>query len=163
MVPTDDELAGIATQVFELLRDRGERIATAESCTGGWIAKLLTDNAGSSEVFGSGVVSYSNAAKRELLAVPAELIRTRGAVSKEVVTAMAEGALHKSGADVAVAVSGIAGPGGGSEDKPVGTVWFAWARRSGDPPLVTGRHFFPGDRDEVRRQAVATALAGLLP
>ncbi|MDH3841746.1 MAG: CinA family protein [Chromatiales bacterium] len=163
MVPTDEELSLVAGQVVTMLADAGESVAAAESCTGGWVAKALTDIAGSSAVFGVGLVTYSNAAKQQFLNVPDFVLDKHGAVSRETVTAMAEGLRAISGADYAVAVSGIAGPDGGSEDKPVGTVWFAWARRDGDPPLTTGMHRFEGNRDEVRRQAVLTALAGLLP
>ena len=135
-------------------------MATAESCTGGWIAKCCTDLAGSSTWFDSGVVSYSNHAKRKLLGVEAGVLVRDGAVSRSVALQMAAGARHRSGADVALAVTGIAGPDGGSPDKPVGTVWFAWA---GDAlPAEAELHRFDGDRDAVRRQAVAHALRGML-
>lgn len=163
MVPTDEELSLLAGQVVTMLAEAGQTVATAESCTGGWVAKALTDIAGSSAVFGLGLVTYSNDAKQQLLNVPDYVLEKHGAVSRETVAAMAEGLQAVSGADHAIAVSGIAGPDGGSDDKPVGTVWFAWARREGDPPLVTGMHRFDGNRDEVRRQAVLTALAALLP
>jgi nicotinamide-nucleotide amidase len=132
-------------------------VATAESCTGGLIAGALTEIAGSSDVLERGFVTYSNAAKTELLGVPAGLILAEGAVSEPVARAMAEGAVAHSAADLAVAVTGIAGPGGGSADKPVGLVWFGLARRGG--PSRTERHVFAGDRREVRRAAVARALA----
>lgn len=163
MVPTDEELSLLAGQVVTMLAEAGQTVATAESCTGGWVAKALTDIAGSSAVFGLGLVTYSNDAKQQLLNVPDYVLEKHGAVSRETVAVMAEGLQAVSGADHAIAVSGIAGPDGGSDDKPVGTVWFAWARREGDPPLVTGMHRFDGNRDEVRRQAVLTALAALLP
>ncbi len=157
-----DWQAGIGVQVGEiadLLAGRGWRLATAESCTGGWIAKVLTDRAGSSAWFEGGVVSYSNAAKQQLLAVPARLLAEQGAVSEPVAAAMAVGVLAATGAEVALSVTGIAGPGGGSPDKPVGTVCFGWAL-TGQAPR-TARERFAGDRDAVRRQAVVAALAGL--
>ena len=139
------------------LRARGEMLATAESCTGGLIAAALTHVAGSSDVVDRGFVTYSNEAKTEMLGVPAALIARVGAVSAEVAAAMAEGALAKSRAAVSVAVTGIAGPGGGSADKPVGLVWFGLARR-GAAVAVTHR-VFAGDRAAVRAQTVALAFA----
>ena len=141
----------------------GKAVATAESCTGGWIAKSITDVAGSSAVFGYGVVSYSNGAKESILGVQNETIDRHGAVSEEVVEEMADGILHLSGADIAVAVSGIAGPDGGTDDKPVGTVWFAWAVRDGSDARVDTRlENFDGDRELVRELTVAHAMQGLL-
>ena len=135
------------------------RLVTAESCTGGWIAKLATDIAGSSEWFDCGFVCYSNAAKTRDLDVPAKLIETEGAVSDAVVRAMAEGALERTGATVAVAVSGIAGPGGAVPGKPVGTVWIAIAQRAADRVECEGHLIlFEGNRDAVRRHAVEYAL-----
>jgi nicotinamide-nucleotide amidase len=160
MGPTDEMLARLARDTGRALTDAALRLVTAESCTGGWIAKLLTDMAGSSGWFDRGFVTYSNEAKTELLGVPAELIREHGAVSGPTVRAMAEGALRHSRADLALAVSGVAGPGGGSPAKPVGTVWLAWAGPGGASDAVC-RHF-DGDRDAVRRQAVAAALEGVL-
>ncbi|MEM1173169.1 MAG: CinA family protein [Pseudomonadota bacterium] len=154
-----DELAALGESVVHAYARAGKTIAAAESCTGGWIAKVLTDIPGSSDVFGYGVVSYSNDAKRRLLDVPAPVIETHGAVSEEVVGWMADGVRELSGADVAVAVSGIAGPGGGSDDKPVGTVWFAW-RGLGE--TRTERKVFDGSRDAVRSKTVRHALEGLL-
>ena len=139
---------------------QGRVLATAESCTGGWIAKVLTDLPGSSDWFGYGIVSYSNPAKQELLGVSAVTLVEHGAVSEQVVREMAEGALKQGNADVAVAVSGVAGPSGGSPDKPVGTVWFAWAGPGS--ALHSELRQFPGDREAVRRQAVAVALEGVL-
>ena len=141
------------------LRGRGWRLASAESCTGGLIAAACTDLAGSSDWFERGFVTYSNAAKTELLGVPAALIAQHGAVSEPVARAMAEGALAHSRAQLSVAVTGVAGPSGGSADKPVGTVWFGWC--------VAGRTLsalrrFDGDRAAVRAQTVAHALQGLL-
>ena len=145
------------------LTQAGKAVATAESCTGGWIAKSITDVAGSSAVFGYGVVSYSNGAKESILGVQNETIDRHGAVSEEVVEEMADGILHLSGADIAVAVSGIAGPDGGTDDKPVGTVWFAWAVRDGSDALVDTRlENFDGDRELVRELTVAHAMQGLL-
>lgn len=137
-------------------------VATAESCSGGWVAKAITDIAGSSAVFHYGIVSYSNGAKESLLGVKIDTLEQHGAVSEAVVAEMAEGALHLSGADVAVAVSGVAGPDGGSEDKPVGLVWFAWAVRDGAKErLTTSCMNFAGDRDMVRELTVAHALQGV--
>jgi nicotinamide-nucleotide amidase len=147
--------------VGELI-DRGVTVATAESCTGGWIAKALTDIAGSSAAFGVGIVSYSNAAKSTLLHVDAETLAQHGAVSEAVVEAMASGVLRLSGADMAVAVSGVAGPDGGTVEKPVGTVWCAWAQSTSNGPAVdTERRVFAGDRESVRSQTVIWALQGL--
>jgi len=156
----DEALAMLAAAVAAELKVQGRMLVTAESCTGGWIAKLCTDLAGSSAWFERGVVSYSNAAKQELLGVPAARIARFGAVSDEVAADMARGALVNSRADLAVAVTGIAGPDGGSPDKPVGTVCFGWALP--DEIVETERHLFSGDRDAVRRATVATALSGLL-
>lgn len=158
--PTDAGLKALATRVGAALRARGWRLATAESCTGGWIAKLLTDQPGSSHWFSFGFVTYANEAKQACLGVSAESLATHGAVSDEVVEQMATGARLASAAELAVAVSGIAGPGGGSPDKPVGLVWLGWA---GPGPRLEARcEYFSGDRDAVRRQAVAAALAGVL-
>lgn len=154
------ELARLAVRVGERLRARGWRLATAESCTGGWVAKTITDIAGSSDWFDRGFVTYSNAAKQEMLGVGAGLIERHGAVSAPVVQAMVAGALDYSQAEVALAVSGIAGPSGGSPKKPVGTVWFAWGRTGSE--AVTRCECFAGDREAVRAQAVRTALFGLL-
>ena len=136
-------------------------LVTAESCTGGWIAKALTDIPGSSQWFDRGFVTYSNAAKHQLLGVPEDLLERHGAVSEAVVRAMTEGALRHAEARIAVAVSGIAGPDGGTPDKPVGTVWIAWGASETDQ-VVARRYAFDGDRERVRRQAVATALEGVL-
>jgi nicotinamide-nucleotide amidase len=148
-----------------LVRDliaTGQTVATAESCTGGWIAKAITDIPGSSEVFGYGIVSYSNAAKESMLGVPNETLEQQGAVSEMTVEAMARGALRLSGADFSVAVSGVAGPGGGTREKPVGTVCFAWAVRDGVSALVeSGAMRLQGDRELVRERTVVHALQGL--
>jgi nicotinamide-nucleotide amidase len=137
-------------------------VATAESCSGGWVAKAITDIPGSSLVFHYGIVSYSNGAKESLLGVNIDTLEQHGAVSEAVVAEMAQGALHLSGADVAVAVSGVAGPDGGSKDKPVGMVWFAWAVRDGaKEKVVTSCMSFDGDREPVRELTVAHALQGV--
>ncbi|ARJ65368.1 damage-inducible protein CinA [Magnetospirillum sp. ME-1] len=150
-----------AAQVLRHAEDRRERIATAESCTGGLVAAALTAIAGSSSVMDRGFVTYSNEAKTEMLGVPPQLIASCGAVSREVALAMAEGALAHSRADAAVAVTGIAGPGGGSADKPVGLVHFALARRG--EATRHAEHRFEGDRDGIRLQAALTALGLFLP
>jgi nicotinamide-nucleotide amidase len=142
--------------IAQALRRRGAMLATAESCTGGLIAAACTELAGSSDWFERGFVSYSNAAKSELLGVDPALIAAHGAVSGEVARAMAEGALRRSHAHLSVAVTGIAGPGGATPGKPVGTVWLAWARR-GSPAQVE-RLALSGDRRSVREQTVLHAL-----
>jgi nicotinamide-nucleotide amidase len=151
-----------ARRLGAALLARGLRATTAESCTGGWIAKAITDVAGSSQWFDEGYVVYGNAAKRRLLRVRTRTLDTHGAVSEQAVREMARGALVVSGADLAVAVSGIAGPDGGTPGKPVGTVWFCWAARAGRKVrLRTALRRFRGDRDAVRRKTVAVALRGL--
>ncbi len=158
-----ESLQKLAAAVVADLAESGLAVATAESCTGGWIAKSITDIPGSSAVFGYGVISYSNGAKESILGVRNATIEEHGAVSEGVVREMADGVLHLSGADVAVAVSGIAGPDGGTDDKPVGTVWFAWAIRDGANALIdTSCEHFSGDRELVRELAVAHALQGIL-
>jgi nicotinamide-nucleotide amidase len=142
-----------------LLLQAGQRVCTAESCTGGLIAKTFTDLAGSSDWFERGFVTYSNEAKSEMLAVPASIIEDYGAVSEPVAAAMASGALRHSRADYAIAVTGVAGPGGGSEEKPVGTVWIAIAS-SGQ--LVARLCCFDGDREAVRTATLETAIEMLL-
>jgi nicotinamide-nucleotide amidase len=151
-----DDLTG---QLAHLLPSRGLMVCTAESCTGGLIAAACTDRAGSSVWFERGFVTYSNASKTDLLGVPADLIVRHGAVSQEVARAMAAGALVHAQAQLAVAVTGVAGPGGGSADKPVGTVWLAWAMGS---QVRTERQHFEGDRSAVRQATVARALQGLI-
>jgi nicotinamide-nucleotide amidase len=142
------------------LTQRNAYIATAESCTGGWIAKVLTDMPGSSAWFEYGFVSYGNNAKTNMLHVNPTLIEQHGAVSGEVAEAMVAGALAASGAQLALAVTGIAGPEGGTPEKPVGTVWFAFA--GAGKGVVSACQHFEGDRDTVRRQTVSTALTGVL-
>jgi len=157
-----DPVAVIAEAVVDELVAAGKTLATAESCTGGWIAKALTDIAGSSQCFGYGIVSYSNGAKTSLLGVDPATIDEHGAVSEQVVSEMAVGALAQSGADYAVAVSGIAGPDGGTAEKPVGTVWFGWALRNEDGVSSQTRvHHLAGDREAVRAQTVVLALQGI--
>jgi nicotinamide-nucleotide amidase len=159
MTETED----LATALVARLVERGLTLTTAESCTGGWLAKAITDVAGSSACFGYGIVSYSNDAKRRLLNVPEAVLAEHGAVSEPVVRAMAGGALRISDADVAVAVSGIAGPAGGTPDKPVGTVWLAWSLRSQEGPATETECIrFDGERVDVRLKTVIHALTGLL-
>ena len=147
--------------VGELLA-AGKTVSTAESCTGGWIAKSLTDNSGSSGCFAYGLVSYSNGAKESLLGVNSATLEEHGAVSETTVREMVDGALRLSGADFAAAVSGVAGPDGGSEEKPVGTVWFAWAARTKDQPDIDAeKRLLKGDRDQIRAQTVVIALQGV--
>ena len=156
----DDDLVNLAAELGAALKSRGLMLALAESCTGGWAAQCITAVAGSSAWFDRGFVTYSNAAKEEMLGVPADTINSYGAVSPETARAMALGALRYSRADIAAAITGIAGPDGGSADKPVGTVCLAWATRNGRILDVVER--FSGDREDVRRQSVNTALSGLL-
>ena len=156
----DQSLAMLTAALATELKAHGKRMATAESCTGGWMAKLCTDLAGSSDWFERGIVSYSNQSKQELLGVKAADLLRFGAVSEEVAAAMALGLQEGSRVDFALSVSGVAGPGGGSPEKPVGTVCFGWALPGG--VVETERLLFGGDRDEVRRQTVAYAFSGLL-
>ena len=156
---TDAGLRALAEPVGARMRAQRQMLVTAESCTGGWIAKTVTDVAGSSEWFDCGIVAYSYEAKQALLSVNPHTLEAHGAVSRETVIEMVSGALVHSGASVAIAVTGIAGPGGGTADKPVGTVWIGWKRRGGYPEAEL--FHFDGDRDAVRRQTVAAALAGL--
>ena len=153
------ETLTLAQSVLDACRSRGWHLATAESCTGGLVAGALTAIAGSSDVVERGFVAYSNEAKSELLGVPAETIAAHGAVSAETAAAMAEGAVARAPVDLAVSVAGVAGPGGGSAEKPVGLVIFGLARRG--RPCRTEQHIFAGDRSAVRRAALHLAL-GLL-
>lgn len=160
---TDRDLARLATRVGEYLLKSRCALVTAESCTGGWIAKSLTDIAGSSQWFSEGFVTYGNESKVLRLGVPRAKLQAHGAVSESVARAMAIGALRRSGAQLAVAVTGIAGPGGAVLGKPVGTVWLAWAQRRGSAIRVTVQlKHFRGDRETVRRKTVRAALLGLL-
>jgi nicotinamide-nucleotide amidase len=156
----DTRLAELSHRVGETLLRLDYKLVTTESCTGGWIAQVVTHTAGSSAWFDRGFVTYSNDAKIEMLGVDSDTIRHHGAVSLETVAEMAAGALVNSNAMISLAVSGVAGPSGGSSDKPVGTVCFAWCKL-GEAPQ-TERHRFDGDRESVRHQAVVCALEGLL-
>lgn len=153
---TDSELMQLSERVGLALKAQGATVTTAESCTGGWIAKAITDIAGSSAWFERGFVTYSNEAKSQMIGVSEATLLDHGAVSEPVVVEMAIGALRAARADYAISVSGIAGPDGGSAEKPVGTVWFGVASASGQG--VTQRECFAGDREAVRRQATAYAL-----
>jgi len=157
--PDDGSLRELALEVATVLQVRGWTLATAESCTGGWVGKLLTDLPGSSLWFHCALVTYANSAKQTLLGVPRDVLARHGAVSAEVARAMAEGAVRASGCDVALAVTGVAGPGGGSIAKPVGLVHFAWALPA---RTQSACRWYPGERDAVRRGAVAQALRGLI-
>jgi len=156
----DGALRSLAERAGSLLLARHRRAVTAESCTGGWVAKFLTDIPGSSQWFECGYVTYSNAAKQQSIGVRPETLTAFGAVSGPTAEQMAVGALQASGADVSVAITGIAGPDGGSPGKPVGLVWFALAVR-GAAPIVRRQHF-SGDRERIRRASVATALQMLI-
>lgn len=155
-----DVLYSLAEEIGRRLVDQRHKLVIAESCTGGWIAKCVTDVAGSSQWFDCGFVTYSNEAKVNLLGVPDSLLARYGAVSPETVRKMAFGALANSHAQLAVAVSGIAGPGGGTQDKPVGTVCFAWQLKG--RPCHTEVHRLTGDRSTVREQAVGIVFKGIL-
>lgn len=157
-----DSILRLSAALVRELSVSQKMVATAESCTGGWVAKAITDIPGSSEIFAYGIVSYSNGAKESMLGVAAATLDENGAVSEAVVQEMAMGALNLSGADIAVAVSGVAGPTGGSKEKPVGTVWFAWTVRDGlNVTTETSCQRFEGDRDLVREHTVAHALQGM--
>jgi nicotinamide-nucleotide amidase len=149
----------LARRIGERLKAANAILATAESCTGGWAAQVVTSVAGSSEWFERGFVTYSNAAKEELLGVRPETLRSHGAVSEQTAREMARGALERSKATIALSITGVAGPGGGTREKPVGMVCFAWSR-SGEVRSETRR--FSGDRESVRRQSVILALEGVL-
>lgn len=158
-VPNDDEIDKRVKVLAEVLSARRQTMATAESCTGGWIAKVCTDQPGSSAWFNGGLVTYTNDLKQHLLGVPPDDLMQFGAVSEPVVRAMVDGACRWAKADWAVAVSGIAGPDGGTADKPVGTVWLSWGRGE---QVIARCEYFSGNRDEIRRQAVVKALQGLI-
>lgn len=160
VIPSDVQLEALAARVATVMQRRALMLASAESCTGGWIAKTLTDLSGSSAWFEAGVVSYSNQAKISLLGVRSETLERTGAVSEETALEMVSGALNRLNVGIAVAVTGVAGPTGGTPQKPVGTVWIGWQRRGG---AARAKLFhFPGDREAVRRQTVAAALEGVL-
>jgi nicotinamide-nucleotide amidase len=159
-IPDDAEFTMLAAQLADCLLTKGWTLATAESCTGGWIAKCCTDLAGSSAWFERGFVTYSNEAKQEMLGVAPEELETEGAVSETVALSMARGVRNRAGVNTALSVTGIAGPDGGTADKPVGTVWFSW---SVDGQAARSEVMqFAGGRDAVRRQTVAHAMRGLL-
>jgi nicotinamide-nucleotide amidase len=159
MQATDQQLETAGNALGDLLIQQGRTMATAESCTGGWVAKVLTDRAGSSAYVMAGLVTYSNEAKQAILGVEEKALAEHGAVSEPVVRQMVAGAVRATGVDVAVAISGVAGPGGGSEEKPVGTVWFAWG--TGPDNTQTCVQHFDGDREQVRRQSVLYVLQGV--
>ena len=159
IIPTDAELDALSQATGARLLAARQMLVTAESCTGGWIAKAVTDVAGSSAWFDCGMAVYSYEAKQAMLGVNPHTLEVHGAVSRETVVEMVSGALVHSGATIAVAVTGIAGPGGGAPDKPVGTVWIAWKRRGGY--ALAELFHFDGDRDAIRRQTVAIAMQGL--
>ena len=163
-IPDDAALRSLATELGNALHTQHRMLVTTESCTGGWVAKVLTDIPGSSAWFDRGFVTYTNQAKRDLLAVPVEILDTQGAVSQQTAEAMAQGGLRHSQAHFSLAITGIAGPGGSTPDKPVGLVWFAWGEKqeTAEPVIWSTHHVFAGDREAVRRQAVATALKGML-
>lgn len=162
-MPSDSDLSRLALDLAAVLRAREHRLVTAESCTGGWVGKVLTEIPGSSSWYVGGVVSYSNALKSALLGVQSATLAVHGAVSAETAREMAIGAIARLGGTCAVSVTGIAGPDGGTAEKPVGLVWFGWAicNSGGDRACVV-RECFAGDRDTIRRAAVARALQGLL-
>ena len=149
----------LAKRLGQRLKTQGEKLVTAESCTGGWVAQVVTSVAGSSDWFERGFVTYSNDAKQELLGVRPSTLETHGAVSEQTAREMAQGALARSKGSIALAVTGVAGPGGGSREKPVGMVCFAWAYGK---DLESETRRFPGDRESVRRQSVIHALEGVL-
>jgi nicotinamide-nucleotide amidase len=158
--PNDTDLTAIALEVGHALERAGLMLATAESCTGGWVGRVVTSVSGSSAWFERGFITYGEIAKQEMLGVPAEILKQHGAVSEPTARAMAEGALRHSHAQVALAVTGVAGPTGGSAHKPVGTVWFAWAAKQ--RVTYATHHQLDGDRESIRRQSVAIALRGLM-
>lgn len=156
---SDEDLQQLTLQVAQHLLNRGWLLSTAESCTGGWVAKCCTDVVGSSAWFDRGFITYSNQAKYDMINVNEKTLAVSGAVSEQTVIAMAQGALQNSNAHISVAISGIAGPSGGTNEKPVGTVWLAWAT---EKSANAERHHFSGNRDEIRRQAVAIALKSIV-
>ena len=161
-MPEDRTIHELSLALIEELSAANKAVSTAESCSGGWIAKALTDVPGSSACFAYGIVSYSNGAKESMLGVNNSTLADNGAVSEPIVREMAEGVLQLSGSDISVAVSGVAGPDGGTAEKPVGTVWFAWSVR-GPGGITTDADLqrFEGDRDSVRMQAVIHGLRGV--
>jgi nicotinamide-nucleotide amidase len=161
-MPENERIAILSEGLVCELLVAGKTVATAESCTGGWVAKSITDISGSSQCFAYGIVSYSNSAKESILGVQAATLAEHGAVSENTVREMAEGVLKLSGADISVAVSGIAGPDGGSVEKPLGTVWFGWSsRQDGKVETNVLRRQLGGDREDVRSESVIIALQEL--
>ena len=160
MAPSEQELRDLAEQLGECLKAKGMKLASAESCTGGWLAKIITDIPGSSAWFEGSVVCYSNKSKHSLLAVAESTLNEFGAVSGETVLEMSDGIFSHTEADVAVSVSGIAGPDGGTEEKPVGLVWLSWGKR--DKSVFANPFNFDGEREDVRRQSIKQALNCLL-
>lgn len=156
----EDGLFQLAREVGAALKAKGLWLATAESCTGGWVGETVTAVPGSSHWYDRGFITYTNESKQEMLGVSADTLARCGAVSEEVAREMVAGALNNSRAQVALAISGVAGPGGGSPEKPVGTVCLAWGSKDG--PIVSEKRFFSGDRREIRRQSVEAALRGVL-
>ena len=157
---SDLDLQHLIKQVAHTLLGETWSVTCAESCTGGWVAKCCTDLAGSSAWFDRGFVTYSNQAKQDCLQVKSTTLQEFGAVSEQIATEMAQGAVSASQADISLAITGVAGPDGGTEQNPVGSVWLAWALRSGQ--IITQHYQFKGDRDAVRRQAVVVALQGVV-
>jgi nicotinamide-nucleotide amidase len=160
MAPSEQELRELAEQLGDCLKAKGMKLASAESCTGGWLAKIITDIPGSSVWFTGSVVCYSNESKQSLLGVEENTLNEFGAVSGETVLELSDGLFSHTDADVAVSVSGIAGPDGGSDDKPVGLVWLSWGKRG--KSVFANPFNFAGDREEVRKQSIAQALNCLL-
>jgi nicotinamide-nucleotide amidase len=160
MAVTEQSNQALALQLGECLKTQGAKLATAESCSGGWVAKTITDLPGSSAWFEGAIVCYSNESKHDLLGVSAKTIEEFGAVSGDTVLEMTDGVFQRTVADVVVSVSGIAGPDGGSDDKPVGTVWLCWGKR--DKTSVAKEFHFEGNREAVRLQTVEAALMSVL-
>ena len=160
MAATEESNRALAKQLGECLQEKGVKLATAESCSGGWVAKTITDLPGSSAWFESSIVCYSNESKHDLLGVSAKTIEEFGAVSGDTVLEMVDGLLERTAADVVVSVSGIAGPDGGSDDKPVGTVWLCWGKR--DKTSFAHEYHFEGDREAVRLQTVEASLLAVM-
>lgn len=159
-VISDADLLQLTSDVAVCMQDNNWRLSVAESCTGGWLAKCCTDLAGSSTWFDRGFITYSNQAKQDLLGVKASTLNQFGAVSEQTVSEMARGALASSMADISVAITGVAGPDGGSDDKPIGTVWIAWVTKYS--VIETRLNHLKGDRESIRRQAVKLALQGII-
>ena len=158
--PTEQELKDLAEELGACMKDKGVKLASAESCTGGWLAKIITDIPGSSEWFTGSVVCYSNESKTSLLGVQEKTLIDFGAVSGDTVLEMVDGLFDHTNADVAVGISGIAGPDGGTDDKPVGLVWLSWGKR--DKSVYAEPYNFEGDREDVRKQSILQILNNLL-